>query len=100
MWECLFLVIRCKHIDPLNMLSVMRRLAAVQIKFDLNVTENLTNRKAIKAKRPMVTQRSSAQVGECVHRTTGSRALHKSGLYGRVARRKLLLKERRLAQAM
>uniref|UniRef100_A0AAX7URY0 Transposase Tc1-like domain-containing protein n=1 Tax=Astatotilapia calliptera TaxID=8154 RepID=A0AAX7URY0_ASTCA len=43
------------------------------------------------AKRPMVTldelQRSTAQVGESVHRTTISRALHKVGLYGRVARR-------------
>ncbi|KAL0162929.1 hypothetical protein M9458_042325, partial [Cirrhinus mrigala] len=49
------------------------------------------------AKRPMVTldelQRSTAQVGESVHRTTISRALHKVGLYGRVARRKTLLKE-------
>ena len=49
------------------------------------------------AKTPMVTleelQRSTAQVGESVHRTTISRALHKSGLYGRVARRKPLLKE-------
>ncbi|XP_062847483.1 uncharacterized protein LOC134309924 [Trichomycterus rosablanca] len=49
------------------------------------------------AKRPMVTldemQRSTAQVGESVHRTTISRALHKCGLYGRVARRKPLLKE-------
>ncbi|KAL0201197.1 hypothetical protein M9458_004384, partial [Cirrhinus mrigala] len=49
------------------------------------------------AKRPMVTldelQRSTAQVGESVHRTTISRALHKVGLYGRVARRKPLLKE-------
>ncbi|KAL0150495.1 hypothetical protein M9458_054312 [Cirrhinus mrigala] len=38
-------------------------------------------------------QRSTAQVGESVHRTTISRALHKVGLYGRVARRKPLLKE-------
>lgn len=38
-------------------------------------------------------QRSTAQVGESVHRTTISRALHKVGLYGRVARRKALLKE-------
>ncbi|MCJ8737403.1 hypothetical protein PDJAM_G00023560 [Pangasius djambal] len=49
------------------------------------------------AKRPMVTlqelQRSTAQVGESVYRTTISRALHKSGLNGRVARRKPLLKE-------
>uniref|UniRef100_A0A803JWW4 Transposase Tc1-like domain-containing protein n=1 Tax=Xenopus tropicalis TaxID=8364 RepID=A0A803JWW4_XENTR len=49
------------------------------------------------AKRPMVTlgelQRSTAQVGESVHRTTISRALHKVGLYGRVARRKPLLTE-------
>uniref|UniRef100_A0A803KA97 Transposase Tc1-like domain-containing protein n=1 Tax=Xenopus tropicalis TaxID=8364 RepID=A0A803KA97_XENTR len=41
------------------------------------------------AKRPMVTldelQKSTAQVGESVHRTTISRALHKVGLYGRVA---------------
>lgn len=50
------------------------------------------------AKRPMITleelQKSTAQVGESVHRTTISRALHKSGLHGRVARRKPLLKER------
>ena len=39
-------------------------------------------------------QKSTAQVGEPVHRTTISRALHKSGLYGRVARREPLLKER------
>uniref|UniRef100_A0A669EVF3 Transposase n=1 Tax=Oreochromis niloticus TaxID=8128 RepID=A0A669EVF3_ORENI len=49
------------------------------------------------AKRPMVTldelQRSTAQVGESVNRTTISRALHKVGLYGRVARRKPLLTE-------
>jgi len=49
------------------------------------------------AKRPMVTleelQRSTAQVGESVNRTTISRALHKSGLCGRVPRRKPLLKE-------
>uniref|UniRef100_A0A803JNW0 Tc1-like transposase DDE domain-containing protein n=1 Tax=Xenopus tropicalis TaxID=8364 RepID=A0A803JNW0_XENTR len=38
-------------------------------------------------------QRSTAQVGESVHRTTISRALHKVGLYGRVARRKPLLTE-------
>ncbi|MCJ8736209.1 hypothetical protein PDJAM_G00256240 [Pangasius djambal] len=46
------------------------------------------------AKRPIVTleelQRSTAQVGESVHRTTIIRALHKSGLYGRVARKPLL----------
>ena len=44
------------------------------------------------AKRPIVTleelQRFTAQVGESVLRTTISRALHKSALYGRVARRK------------
>uniref|UniRef100_A0A669E9Q2 Tc1-like transposase DDE domain-containing protein n=1 Tax=Oreochromis niloticus TaxID=8128 RepID=A0A669E9Q2_ORENI len=49
------------------------------------------------AKRPMVTldelQRSTAQVGESVHRTTISRALHKVGLHGRGARRKPLLRE-------
>ena len=49
------------------------------------------------AKRPMETledlQRFNTQVGESVHRTTISCALHKSGLYGRVARRKPLLKE-------
>ena len=49
------------------------------------------------AKRPMVTleelQRSTAQVGESVHGTTISRALHKSGSYGRVARKKPLLPE-------
>ena len=46
------------------------------------------------AKRPMVTleelQRSTAQVGESVHRTTISRPLHKSGFYGRVARRAIV----------
>ena len=49
------------------------------------------------AKRPMITleeqQRSTAQEGESVHRTTISRAFHKSGLYGRVARRGTLLKQ-------
>ena len=49
------------------------------------------------AERPMITleelQRSTAQVGESVHRTTISHALHKSGLYGRVARRERLLKQ-------
>uniref|UniRef100_A0A3Q4I3F8 Tc1-like transposase DDE domain-containing protein n=1 Tax=Neolamprologus brichardi TaxID=32507 RepID=A0A3Q4I3F8_NEOBR len=38
-------------------------------------------------------KRSTAQVGESVHRTTISRALHKVGLYGRVARRKPLVTE-------
>ncbi|CAB1432769.1 unnamed protein product [Pleuronectes platessa] len=57
-----------------------------------------TRRKLIReaTRRPMVTleelQRSTAEVGESVHRTTISRLLHKSGLYGRVARRKPLLK--------
>ena len=49
------------------------------------------------AKRPMVTleelQRSTAQVGESVHKTTISQALQKPGLYGRVARREPLLKQ-------
>ncbi|KAF4082430.1 hypothetical protein AMELA_G00151690, partial [Ameiurus melas] len=49
------------------------------------------------AKRPMITldelQRTTAEVGESVHRTTISRTLHKSGLYGRVARRKPFLKD-------
>ena len=48
------------------------------------------------AKRPMITleelQGSTAQEGESVHRTTISCALHKLGLYGRVAKRKPLLK--------
>ena len=57
-----------------------------------------TKRKLIReaTKRHMVTleelQRSTAEVGESVHRTTISRVLHKSGLYGRMARRKPLLK--------
>uniref|UniRef100_A0AAY4CMC3 Transposase Tc1-like domain-containing protein n=1 Tax=Denticeps clupeoides TaxID=299321 RepID=A0AAY4CMC3_9TELE len=42
------------------------------------------------AKRPMVTLN---ELGESVPRTTISRALHKVGLYGRVARTKPLLKE-------
>ena len=49
------------------------------------------------AQRAVVTleelQRSTAQVGESVHRTTISHALHKSGLYERVARRESLLKQ-------
>ncbi|CAJ0949202.1 unnamed protein product [Ranitomeya imitator] len=49
------------------------------------------------AKRPMITldelQRSTAEVGQSVHRTTISRTLRKSGLYGRVARRKPFLKD-------
>ena len=49
------------------------------------------------AKRPMITldelQRSTAMVGESVHRTVISHALHKLGLYGRVARREPLLKQ-------
>uniref|UniRef100_A0A8C7JLI9 Transposase Tc1-like domain-containing protein n=1 Tax=Oncorhynchus kisutch TaxID=8019 RepID=A0A8C7JLI9_ONCKI len=36
---------------------------------------------------------STAKVGDSVHRTTISRILHKSGLYGRVARRKPFLKD-------
>uniref|UniRef100_A0A8C7MH88 SEC24 homolog D, COPII coat complex component n=1 Tax=Oncorhynchus kisutch TaxID=8019 RepID=A0A8C7MH88_ONCKI len=57
-----------------------------------------TRRRLIRdvAKRPMITldelQRSTAEVGDSVHRTTISRILHKSGLYGRVARRKPFLK--------
>uniref|UniRef100_A0AAX7UC00 Transposase Tc1-like domain-containing protein n=1 Tax=Astatotilapia calliptera TaxID=8154 RepID=A0AAX7UC00_ASTCA len=38
-------------------------------------------------------QSFTAQVGESVHRTTISRALHNVGLYGRLARRKPLLTE-------
>ena len=38
-------------------------------------------------------QRSTAQVGKSVHRTTISHALHKAGLSGRVARREPLLKQ-------
>ena len=42
---------------------------------------------------PEELQRSTVQEVEFIHRTTIGCALHKSGLYGRVARRKLLLKE-------
>uniref|UniRef100_A0AAZ3RIR8 Transposase n=1 Tax=Oncorhynchus tshawytscha TaxID=74940 RepID=A0AAZ3RIR8_ONCTS len=58
-----------------------------------------TRRRLIRdaAKRPMITldelQRSTAEVGDSVHRTTISHILHKSGLYGRVARRKPFLKD-------
>ena len=37
-----------------------------------------------------------AKTGHCVHVTTISEALHKSGLYGRVARRKPLFKKAHL----
>ena len=49
-------------------------------------------------KRPKITlkelQSSTAEIGVSVHRTPLSRALHSAGLYGRVARKKALLKER------
>ena len=49
---------------------------------------------------PMVTlkelQSSSVETGEPPRRTTSSAALHQSGLYGRVARRKLLLSKRHM----
>ena len=48
-------------------------------------------------KRPMATlkelQAFMVKTGHCVHVTTISQTLHKSGLYGRVARRKPLLKK-------
>jgi transposase len=47
-------------------------------------------------KRPKITQKelrsSTAEIGTSVHRTTLSRTLHKAGLYGRVVRKKPLLK--------
>uniref|UniRef100_A0A8C4TFN6 Transposase Tc1-like domain-containing protein n=1 Tax=Erpetoichthys calabaricus TaxID=27687 RepID=A0A8C4TFN6_ERPCA len=52
-------------------------------------------------KNPMVTmselQRSSVERGEPFRRTTISAAIHQSGLYGRVARRKPLLSKRHMA---
>uniref|UniRef100_A0A8C4T8V8 Transposase n=1 Tax=Erpetoichthys calabaricus TaxID=27687 RepID=A0A8C4T8V8_ERPCA len=52
-------------------------------------------------KNPMVTlselQRSSVERGELSRRTTISAAIHQSGLYGRVARRKPLLSKRHMA---
>ena len=51
-------------------------------------------------KKPMATLKElhdfMAKTGHCVHVTTTSQALHKSGLYGRVARRKSLLKKAHL----
>ena len=51
-------------------------------------------------KNPMVTltelQHSSVEMGETSRRTTISAALHQSGLYGRVARRKPLLSKRNM----
>ena len=48
-------------------------------------------------KRPIITlkelQSSTAEIGVSVPQTTLSRTLHRAGLYGRVARKKLLLKE-------
>ena len=47
-------------------------------------------------KRPKITlkelQSSTAEIGVSVHRTTLSSTLHRAGLYGRVARKKPLLK--------
>jgi transposase len=52
-------------------------------------------------KNPMVTltelQSSSGEMGESSRRTTISAALHQSGLYGRVARRKPLFSKRHMA---
>uniref|UniRef100_A0A8C4T2K1 Transposase Tc1-like domain-containing protein n=1 Tax=Erpetoichthys calabaricus TaxID=27687 RepID=A0A8C4T2K1_ERPCA len=52
-------------------------------------------------KKPMVTlselQRSSVERGKPSRRTTISAAIHQSGLYGRVARRKPLLSKRHMA---
>ena len=49
------------------------------------------------SKRPMTTlkdlQRSMAEMEETVHVSTIAQVLHKSGLYGRVARRKPFLKK-------
>ena len=49
-------------------------------------------------KRPNITlkelQSSTAEAGVFVHRTTLRRTLHRAGLYGRVARKKSLLKEK------
>ena len=51
-------------------------------------------------KNPMVTlaelQRSCVEMGETSRRTTITATLHRSGLYGRVARRKPLLSERHM----
>ena len=48
-------------------------------------------------KRPMATLKEvhdfMAKTGHCVHATTISQALHKSGLHGGVARRKPLIKK-------
>ena len=49
-------------------------------------------------KRPKITlkelQSSTAEIGVSVHKTTLSHTLHRAGLYGRVARKKPLLKEK------
>jgi transposase len=46
------------------------------------------------SKRPKITlkelQRSTAEIGVSVHRTTLSCTLHRAGLYGRVARKKAI----------
>ena len=51
-------------------------------------------------KRPMATlkelQCSTAELGDTVHTATIARVLHKTGLYGRVAKRKPLLKKTRI----
>ena len=62
-------------------------------------TDKLSNRgRREETKNPMVTlteiQSSSVEMGESSRRTTISAALHQSGLYGRVARRKPLLSKR------
>uniref|UniRef100_A0AAZ3P198 Transposase Tc1-like domain-containing protein n=1 Tax=Oncorhynchus tshawytscha TaxID=74940 RepID=A0AAZ3P198_ONCTS len=49
-------------------------------------------------KRPKITlkelQRSTAEIGVSVHRTTLSRTLHRAGVYGRVTKKKPLLKQK------
>ena len=55
-------------------------------------------------KNPMVTltelQSSSVEIGETFRRTTISAALHQSGLYGRVDRRKPLLSKRHMTACL
>jgi hypothetical protein len=80
-------------------------VASIILKWKRFGTTKLSNRgrRALVSeviKNPMVTltglQSSSVEMGEPSRRTTNSAALHQSGLYGRVARRKPLLSKRHM----
>ena len=72
---------------------------------EYGTTINLARRALIieATKRPKITlkelQSSTAEIGASVYWTTLSRTLHRAGLYGRVSRKKSLLKDKNMQKA-